>query len=157
MKLCDLLESDKIILDIEADSKEDVITKLIDLFEGDQRIVDLQYLKKAVFDREKIMSTGVGMGFAIPHAKTNAVNDVIAAFAKSKKPIDFQSLDSKPVDIFFLLVGTEAQVGLHIKLLSRISRLMNRDGFRDRLVAAKTSDDIRKLFCDEESHFFEIT
>ena len=157
MKLCHLLEVDKISLDIEADSKEQVITSLISLFKDDQRVVDLEYLKKAVFDREKIMSTGVGMGFAIPHAKTNAVSDVIAAFARSKTPIDFQSLYNKPVDIFFLLVGTEAQVGLHIKLLSRISRLMNRDGFREKLSSAKNSTEIRKLFCDEESHFFEIS
>ena len=78
-------------------------------------------------------------------------------FARSNKSIDFQSLDGKPVDIFFLLVGTEAQVGLHIKLLSRISRLMNRDGFREKLTSASTPEEIRKLFCDEENHFFEIT
>ncbi len=157
MKLCDLLEVDKIILNVEVESKEEIINRLIDLFKGDKRVVDLEYLKKAVFEREKIMSTGVGLGFAIPHAKTKAVNDVIAAFAVSKKQIDFLSLDNKPVDIFFLLVGTEAQVGLHIKLLSRISRLMNRDGFREKLMSAKSSSEISKLFCEEENHFFEIT
>jgi mannitol/fructose-specific phosphotransferase system IIA component (Ntr-type) len=149
MKLCDLLETDKILIDIDI--------KLTDLFKKDGRVIDIDYLKKAVFEREKIMSTGVGLGFAIPHAKTNAVNNVIAAFARSKKSIDFQSLDGKPVDIFFLLVGTEAQVGLHIKLLSRISRLMNRDGFREKLTSASTPEEIRKLFCDEENNFFEIT
>jgi fructose-specific phosphotransferase system IIA component len=157
MKLCDLLETDKILIDIDIKSKEEAINKLTDLFKKDGRVIDIDYLKKAVFEREKIMSTGVGLGFAIPHAKTNAVNNVIAAFARSKKSIDFQSLDGKPVDIFFLLVGTEAQVGLHIKLLSRISRLMNRDGFREKLTSASTPEEIRKLFCDEENNFFEIT
>jgi len=157
MKLCDLLETDKILIDIDIKSKEEAINKLTDLFKKDGRVIDIDYLKKAVFEREKIMSTGVGLGFAIPHAKTNAVNNVIAAFARSKKSIDFQSLDGKPVDIFFLLVGTEAQVGLHIKLLSRISRLMNRDGFREKLTSASTPEEVRKLFCDEENNFFEIT
>ena len=155
MKLCDLLETDKILIDIDISSKEEAINKLTDLFKKDSRVIDIDYLKRAVFEREKIMSTGVGLGFAIPHAKTNAVNNVIAAFARSNKSIDFQSLDGKPVDIFFLLVGTEAQVGLHIKLLSRISRLMNRDGFREKLTSASTPVEIRKLFCDEENHFFE--
>lgn len=92
MKLCDLLETDKILIDIDISSKEEAINKLTDLFKKDSRVIDIDYLKRAVFEREKIMSTGVGLGFAIPHAKTNAVNNVIAAFARSNKSIDFNLL-----------------------------------------------------------------
>jgi len=113
-------------------------------------------MRSAVIEREKIMSTGVGKGFAIPHAKTNGVNEIVAAFGKLDKPIDFEALDSNPVNLIFLLIGKENLVGPHIKLLSRISRMMNKDEFRENLSKAKTAEEIYKIFDDEEKQYFEI-
>ena len=102
------------------------------------------------------MSTGVGNGFAIPHGKTDAVTDIVAAFAVTAEPIDYQSLDEKPVRLVFLLVGKDNLVGPHIKLLSRISRLMNKEEFRKRLLELKTPKEIIDTFKQEEATYFEV-
>ncbi len=127
------------------------------MFKNDDRIKNLEEMRNAVHDREKIMSTGVGKGFAIPHAKTDSVNEIIAAFGRLDKPIDFQALDEQPVNLVFLLVGKESLVGPHIKLLSRISRMMNKDEFRESLANAKTAGEIYSIFENEEKQYFENT
>ena len=157
MKICDILRKDKIIPFLKGTSKMEVINELIDLFKDDERVTNIENMRMAVHDREKIMSTGVGKGFAIPHAKTVSVTDIVAAFGKLNTPIDFQALDGQPVNLVFLLVGKENLVGPHIKLLSRISRMMNKDEFREGLVSAKTVDEIFTMFDEEEKQYFELT
>ena len=156
MKLSDLLHKDFIIADLKNTAKEDVINELIDLFNNDGRVIDLKKVRDAVLDRENIMSTGVGKGFAIPHGKTNAVNEILAAFGKTENPIDYQALDSQPVHLVFLLVGKDNMVSTHIKLLSRISRMMNKDEFREKLIHAKSNDEIVELFKIEEQNYFDV-
>jgi fructose-specific phosphotransferase system IIA component len=156
MKVLDLLNNNYIIPDLKGESKEDVINELIDLFKDDKRVIDLEKVRDAVLEREKIMSTGVGKGFAIPHGKTNAVNDILAAFGKSNRPIEYDSLDGHPVNLVFLLVGKDNLVSKHIKLLSRISRMMNKDEFREKLIQANTSDEILEIFRKEEENYFEV-
>jgi len=101
------------------------------------------------------MSTGVGNGFAIPHGKTDAVSDIVAAFAVTAAPIDYQSLDEQPVRLVFLLVGKDSMVGPHIKLLSRISRLMNKEEFRKKLLAAASPKEVLEIFRTEEAMYFD--
>lgn len=155
MKICDILSVDKIIPSMKGSSKNEIIDELIGLFKNDNRIVNLEEMRNSIHEREKIMSTGVGKGFAIPHAKTNSVSEIIAAFGKIDQPLDFQALDEQPVNLVFLLVGKESLVGPHIKLLSRISRMMNKDEFRQGLAKAKTAKEIYSLFEEEENHYFE--
>jgi len=157
MKICDILKKDKIIPSMKGKTKYDLINELVDLFKDDERVIDLEGMRQSVIEREKIMSTGVGKGFAIPHAKSNSVNEIIAAFGKLDEPVDFQALDGQPVNLIFLLVGRENLVGPHIKLLSRISRMMNRDEFRENLAKAQTADEIYELFENEEKQYFEIS
>ena len=156
MKVSDLLKPEFVVPDVKGVSKEDVINELIDLFKNDSKVEDIEKVRAAVLDREKIMSTGVGKGFAIPHGKTNAVKDIIGAFGKINEGIDYDSLDVNPVQLIFLLVGKDNLISTHIKLLSRISRLMNKDDFRHRLLEADTKEDIIKLFSEEEEHFLEL-
>jgi fructose-specific phosphotransferase system IIA component len=156
MKVSDLLNTKVVLTELNSTKKEDVINEMIDLFSNDDRVMDLEKVRDAVFDREKIMSTGVGKGFAIPHGKTSAVTDIIGAFVKASKPIDYDSLDGKPVNLIFLLVGKDTLVSSHIKLLSRISRLMNKDDFRERLMEAKGPEEIINLFNEEEKHFGDV-
>ncbi len=157
MKICDILKEDKIIADFSGKTKEEVINQLIDLFQKDTRVNNLEKIRTAVLEREKIMSTGVGNGFAIPHGKTEGVNEIIAGFARIPETIDFQALDDKPVNLVFLLVGKENLVGPHIKLLSRISRMMNKEQFRNDLLAADTPAKIYEIFQNEEKNYFDIT
>lgn len=156
MKVSELLKPEFIISDLTGIKKEDVINELIDLFVNDPRVTDLEKVRTAVLDREKIMSTGVGKGFAIPHGKTGAVTEILAAFGKTTRPIDYQSLDSQPVHLVFLLVGKDNLVSTHIKLLSRISRMMNKDEFRKSLIDAESNEQILELFKAEEANYFEV-
>ena len=156
MKVADLLKDGFIIAELKNTGKNEVINELIELFKDDPRVDDLDKVKEAVLEREKIMSTGVGKGFAIPHGKTNHVNEILGAFGKSTKPIDYQSLDQQPVHLVFLLVGKDNLVSTHIKLLSRISRMMNKDEFRNSLIGAKSEEEILHLFRKEEENYFEV-
>jgi fructose-specific phosphotransferase system IIA component len=156
MKVLDLLNKNCVIANLKGQTKDEVINELIDVFKDDPRVIDLEKVRDAVMEREKIMSTGVGKGFAIPHGKTNAVNDILAAFGKTNNPIEYDSLDGHPVYLVFLLVGKDNLVSKHIKLLSRISRMMNKDDFREKLIKANTSEEILEIFKKEEENYFDV-
>ncbi|HEX9252914.1 MAG TPA: PTS sugar transporter subunit IIA [Ignavibacteriaceae bacterium] len=156
MKVSELLKPEFIVSDLQSETKEEIINELIDLFKNDPRVEDIEKVRTAVLEREKVMSTGVGKGFAIPHGKTNAVKEIVGAFGRIKDGIDYESLDGNPVNLVFLLVGKDNLISTHIKLLSRISRLMNKDDFRHRLMEANSAEEIVKLFSDEEEHFLEL-
>jgi fructose-specific phosphotransferase system IIA component len=155
MKITDILTEDMVITGLDGESKDDIINAMVDLIGASQKVSDKEKVRQAIFDREKLMSTGVGNGFAIPHGKTDAVSDIVAAFAVTTQPIDYEALDGKPVRLVFLLVGKDNMVGPHIKLLSRISRLMRRDQFRARLIDLKTPHEILEMFRQEEASYFE--
>lgn len=156
MKISDILTDDLVVTGLQGKTKDDIIDAMIDLVSASPKVLDKEKVRKAIFERERIMSTGVGNGFAIPHGKTDAVTDIVAAFAVTAEPIDYQSLDEKPVRLVFLLVGKDNLVGPHIKLLSRISRLMNKEDFRKRLLGQQTSRDIIEMFRQEEATYFEV-
>lgn len=156
MKVSELLKPEFVIADLKGETKEEIINELVDLFKSDVRVEDIEKVRTAVIDREKVMSTGVGKGFAIPHGKTNAVKEIIGAFGRIKDGIDYDSLDGNPVNLVFLLVGKDNLISTHIKLLSRISRLMNKDDFRHRLLEANDEKEIINLFTEEEEHFLEL-
>ncbi len=151
MKICEVLNQKTIIPELKATTKKEAIDELLNLFSGDERILDINEVRESILEREKIMSTGVGHGFGIPHCKTSKVTEIVAAFGKTKEPIDFNALDGNPVNLIFLLIGKDNLVAPHIKLLSRISLLMNNKEVRDKLNNAKTSEEIYKIFNDEES------
>ena len=156
MKVSELLEERFILTDFKSDDKKDIINELIDLHKEDNNVNDLEKVRTAIHDREKEMSTGIGKGFAIPHGKTNAVNDVIVSFGKTTSDIDYEALDGNPVHLVFLLVGKVDLVSKYIKLLSRISRVMNKDDFREKILNAKTKDEIINIFKEEEKQYFDV-
>lgn len=156
MKIGDILTEDMVLTNLEGSTKNEIIDAMIDLIGKSPKVMDKEKVRKSIFEREEIMSTGVGNGFAIPHGKTDAVSDIVAAFAVTAEPIDYQSLDEKPVRLVFLLVGKDNMVGPHIKLLSRISRLMNKEEFRNRLIEMKTPREILDTFKKEEATYFDV-
>jgi fructose-specific phosphotransferase system IIA component len=156
MKITSILTEDLIKVNIPGDTKEDVINAIIDLAAQSQKIKDIEKVRQAIFEREKIMSTGVGKGFAIPHGKTDAVTDIVAAFGVTQNAIDYQSLDHEPVRLLFLLIGKDSLVGAHIKLLSRISRLMNKEELRTKLLHAGSSAEILAVLKEEEMNYLDV-
>src|SRR2546421_8365206 len=115
MKLVHYLKPEYITVGIEADSKEDLLTKMVDLASKNPHVIDKDKVRTAILDRERIMSTGVGKGFAIPHGKTDAVTDIVLAFATTKEPIDYAAMDNEPVRLVLLLVSRDSDVGSRLK------------------------------------------
>jgi fructose-specific phosphotransferase system IIA component len=155
MKITDILSEQVVRTQFPGSSKTDMINAMVDLVSASEKVLDIEKVRAAVLDREQVMSTGVGSGFAIPHAKTDAVSDIVGALAITAQPVDYQSLDEQPVRILFLLVGRDSMVGTHIKILSRISRLMNKEEFRNRLLNAANPIEIINIFKQEEAAYFE--
>ncbi len=155
MKISDILDESLVKTNLPGKTKDEIISQMVDLVGTSKKVLDKEKVKDAIFEREKIMSTGVGNGFAIPHGKTDAVSDIVAAFAITAEPIDYQSLDEQPVRLVFLLVGKDSMVGPHIKLLSRISRLMNKEEFRKKLLSATSPKEVLEIFRAEEATYFD--
>lgn len=155
MNLYSLLDKETVLPQFEANSKKDLINSLVDTLKSKLNSdEDADEVRRAVFEREKIMSTGVGKGIAIPHAKTVVVEKHLAAFALLKEPLNFESIDNEPVKLVFLLVGPQTNNSQHIKILSRISRLMNSASFREQISGCTTKDEILTAFQDEEEKYF---
>ena len=135
MKIMDFLSKKAIVLDIKAINKEDTIKELVDTM-IDSGEIDKKYRNKlieALMAREQLGSTAIGQGVAIPHAKTDGVEKLMAAFGISKKGVNFDSLDGEPAYIFFLLLAPQDSAGPHLKALARISRILKDKYFRDKL------------------------
>ena len=150
MKLINYLKPEYIAVGMTADTKEELLTKMVDLASKNPHVLDKEKVRTAILDRERIMSTGVGKGFAIPHGKTDAVNDIVLAFATTAEPVDYAAMDNEPVRLVLLLVSRDSDVGSRLKLLSRASKVMNTDAARRSLTEAKTAEEILSIFRNEE-------
>lgn len=148
--LTDLITVDRIKIPLEGDSKDDLLRELVSIVSRNDGIHDEESILEAVRERESMLSTGIGHGVAIPHAKSQSVPEMRLAAGRPAAPVDFDALDGQPVALFFLLVGPESAAGPHIKALSRISRLVRRDDVRDRLIAAGTAVEFLQALKDAE-------
>ena len=154
MNIYSLLDRSCISANLQVSDKKDLINELVDLLEPNVDEKQLEQIRSSVFEREAIMSTGVGKHLAIPHGKCSTLDDIHTSLALLAEPIDFDSIDNQPVKIAFLLVCPENKCSSHIKLLSRISRVMNSKTFREKLVQCKTADEIYETFQQEEIDHF---
>ena len=155
MKLTDYLKPEYISIGLKANSKEDLLDGMFDLAAKNPHVLDAKKMRASVLEREKIMSTGVGKSFAIPHGKTDAVDDIILAFATTEQPVDYSSMDNEPVRLVLLLVSKESLVGQRLKLLSRASKVMNSEAARAALISAKSVDEVLSIFRTEEDRIGE--
>ena len=154
MNIISLLKPDTVMHNLDVSDKQEVLNELIDSLSSMVGEDELKAIREAVFERESIMSTGVGKGLAIPHGKAQGINDNYAAFALLKEPVDYEAIDGEPVSMVFLLVGPQSSSSFHIKMLSRISRLMNNSSFRERLQECDSSACIMEVFEEEEQAHF---
>jgi len=138
----DLLETGSIHVGVTASDKADLLQQLIRSFGGRDGVGDLRAVSDAVLEREAMLSTGVGDGIALPHAKTPAVTKTLAAFATTSAPIAYDSFDNKPVRLVFMLIGPPSASREHVRILGRISRLLQREPIRQQLIAARTPAEI---------------
>ena len=150
MTLLDILSPKSAVVGLQGETKEEIIRELVDSLEIDQVITDRDKVLQAVVEREKIMSTGIGDGIAIPHGKSDAVSALAAALGIHKRGVSFDALDGEPAYVFFLLVSPANVSGPHIKALARISRLLKNDAFKKKLIAAATPAEIMEIIAAEE-------
>lgn len=131
-------------------SRFDAIEELIGVLQQTGRIACRQTVLDAVMAREKTRSTGIGMGLAIPHAKCAGVNGLVAVMGRPAEPMEFESIDGKPVDTIVLFVSAPDQNAWHMKFLSRLSRLMQSEEFRAKLAAAQHVHEVHRAIEDHE-------
>jgi mannitol/fructose-specific phosphotransferase system IIA component (Ntr-type) len=153
MLLGDILVANQIKIPVQAVEKSAVIAELMDVI--GHKINDKELLYKAVLEREKIMTTGVGNGIAIPHCKSPACPQFVIALGISPAGIEFNAVDSKKVNLIFLLLGPEDAPNIHIKLLSRISRIMNNGALRRQLIDCASGKQAYELIQNAEMNFQE--
>jgi len=150
LRILDFLNADAIVTELAATTKKGVLEELVAVLAKDGKIKDTAATVEVLMEREKLGSTGIGQGIAIPHAKTDQVSEVIAAFGLSRRGVQFNALDGDPVNIFFLLVAPPDAAALHLKALARISRLLKDKFFRQSLRVTRTPTEILKLIKDED-------
>ena len=153
MKILDILKEELIIAELKAVTKKEAIEEMSRIATKHDDRLQLDSLMDVLLEREKLGSTGIGDGVAIPHGKVGNIDEVIAVFARSSEGVDFDSMDGKKTHLFFLLIAPENSTGIHLKALARISRLMKEPDFRMGLMEAKTREELYRAFADEDSKY----
>src|ERR1700738_2058167 len=148
MTLGSLLSVDQIVPEMKSTERWAAIVELIDLLveKGAVRKADRESVLAALRQREETMSTGIGFGIAIPHASSNCVSDVVAAFGRSSTGIEFDSLDNSPVRFIVLFVVPKDQFQVHLRTLAAIAKFLNDKAVREQLAKADSSDEILAIF-----------
>jgi len=137
MKLIDILPENLVLPALHGANKDEVLRELSHKLAEVYPEIDAVKLIEVLWERERLGSTAIGDGIAIPHGKLPGVRSVLAAFGRHRAGVDFQSLDGKPTHLFFLLVAPEDSVGQHLKALARVSRLLKEPAFREGLANAE--------------------
>jgi len=150
MKLSELLSEQHIALDVEVKTKEEIIGTLVDALANGY---DRQSLLDAIMEREKLGSTGIGHGVAVPHVKLDAVDTAEIAFGRSAQPIDFEAIDDEPCSLFFLILGPARQDAQekYLQTMAKISRLMRNADIREALASVSTSAEALAVIAENES------
>jgi mannitol/fructose-specific phosphotransferase system IIA component (Ntr-type) len=151
MRLTDVLKPQNIRVPLVATNKTAAITELVQLLHANGEVADVKSVLASVLERESTRTTGIGNGLAIPHGKCPGTNHLVMAIGKPLSPVDFQSIDGKPVSLIWLLTSPPDQTGPHIHALARISRLMTIESFRQALAAARSAQDVYDTIVKQES------
>lgn len=142
MKIKELLNKQSIATKVNISGKREIIEYLLDLAAKSGRVVDRQIVLADLLEREKVLSTGIGKGIAMPHCKTKGISNFVISVLTTAEPVDFDSLDGEPVSFFILILGLEDQVGLNLKILSKVSKILNSESNRIKLIQANSTEEI---------------
>ena len=153
MKVVDFLHNDWMVSDLQSTGKEEVLAEMVQVLVDNAVVRSAEMAVQVLLDREKLGSTGIGEGIAIPHGKLPELDQVVAVFARSVEGVDFDSMDGSPVHLFFLLLAPENSASMHLKALARISRLLKDASFRERLAALDGRDLLFDAIATEDARF----
>ncbi len=149
----DLLQDELIIEEIAATDKMGVLREFARLLRATGRVQKEEELVRVLSERESLGSTGIGNGVAIPHGKLHNIPEMIMAFGRSSRGVEYQSLDAQPVHLFFLLVTPDDQPGDHLKALARISRILKNPVLREGLIQASQRQELQRLIYEEDGKY----
>lgn len=151
MKIAEFLSPQAVVFELSSKSKPDILNELCGALSRANPSLDRARLVEVLQEREKLGSTGIGEGVAIPHGKLSGLPRLIASFGVSKSGVDFEAIDGKKTQLFFALVAPENSAGIHLKALARISRLFKNPKFRESIIGASSAEDIYALIAQEDS------
>lgn len=152
MRILDSLKEDSIISELNAIDKKGVLEKLTGPV-AKASGVNQEEMIRVLLERERLGSTGIGGGIAIPHGKLKSLESLLVGFGRSHKGVDFEALDGKPAHLFFLLMAPENSTGAHLRMLARISRLLKDSTFRQRLMTAVDRRELYTVIANEDHEF----
>jgi fructose-specific phosphotransferase system IIA component len=152
MRLSDILKKSHIKVPMAAKNKKDAIAELVGVLAAAHELKDEKVLLNSVLERESTRTTGIGNGLAIPHGKCAGVDHLVVAIGKPETPIEFESIDGRPVSLIVLLASPPDQTGPHIQALARISRLMTVDAFRQAMRNATNADQVYDAVVAQENN-----
>lgn len=150
MEVKGYIREELINLDLLSERKEDAIRELARLMERTQGMIDFDLFLEDVFKRERLGTTGIGDGIAIPHARTDAVDQLVIALGRSARGVEFESLDGKKVKLLFLMGTPKGSVSHYLKILAQLTRLLKEGTFRDKLLEARDKEIVVSLFREIE-------
>ncbi len=152
LRLTDIIDEKCVALDFPAQTKEELLSLTIDLFDRAGLTSDPEEALRAIVKREEVMSTGIGGGIAIPHAQSSGVKQLTVGLVRPERPVDFEAIDGHPVNLVFFILGPEERGGF-VRVLARISRLLYDGELQSRLLTVRTSKDAIQAIAREEEKF----
>jgi len=156
MNISDFLNQKAIVHELNANSKKEVLEELCKKITNLDPSFDLDKMVGILLDRERLGSTGVGEGVAIPHGKMDNLNRLVACFGRSSQGVEFEAVDKGPVHLFFLLFAPENSAGIHLKALAKISRLLKRPSVREELLGAPSDEIIYRILTQEDNEDSQV-
>ncbi|RKX27596.1 MAG: hypothetical protein DRP46_09755 [Candidatus Zixiibacteriota bacterium] len=145
MKLSKFCSEDLITFDLKSEDKDSVLMELVDIASKSKLVKNAEDLLRDVKDREELVTTGVGYGVAFPHAKTKATKGIVIAFGRSEKGIDFDAMDHKPVNLFFLIAAPEDAIGAHLNVMARLSYIMKSEENRQKMMTVTSPGELLQM------------
>jgi len=150
MKITDMLKREFVLEQLKAGNKRDALAELAGVFALGRIKVDSEAMLHVLLERERLGSTGIGDGIAIPHGKLPGLEEMVVSFGRSREGIAFEAMDGKPVHLFFLLMAPENSAGQHLKALAKISRMLKDANFRKSLLEAKMHEDLFRIIAEKD-------
>ncbi len=153
MTITDILTAERVIPELTATTKDGVLEELAGLLVAQIPQATPERLVAVLRERERLNSTAIGDGIAIPHGRLSGTRSVVAGFARSSQGVDFDSVDRQPTHLFFVLIAPDDAAAMHLKALARISRLLKDKAFREQLLALATREQLYDAIVAEDGKF----
>ena len=153
MKIMDYLDEERVMANLQGVDKASILRELAGVLVSPCKAASVDELLQVLLDREKLGSTGIGEGIAIPHGRLKKIKNFFISFGRSVKGVDFDSIDRKPSQLFFLVIAPENSAVDNLKLLSRIVTLLKEPSFKKRLIGAPSRQELFKVISEEDEKY----